>query len=184
MNGYARRVTIGIGLLLALYAAGPLWAGWHLRQAMKSRDSTALESRVDWPELRRVVKPRLAAAIREDADQSGVIGGLLKRTLGSTLSNAAIDAFLTPGNLSRLLAGRAFVLEKFPGSTPTGPAAEDTEDADDPVPPRRLRWAFFESPTRFRVESVHPKLANTRIVSILALQGISWRLVDVDIIKK
>jgi hypothetical protein len=184
MKRYAWRAAgVGAGLL-ALYMAGPLWAGWHLRQAMKSRDIAALEARVDWIELRRALKPRITAAIRDDALQSGVVGGLVKRALGATLSNTAVDTFVTPANLSRLLAGRAFLLERLPGSTKTEPPTEDVEDADDPVPPRRLRWAFFESPTRFRVESVHPKLSNARIVSILALQGVSWRLVDVDIIKK
>ena len=185
-----RKAKLGLGaagVLLALYAAGPLWAGWHLRQAMKARDVTALEARVNWAQLRGNLKPRIATAIREDADKSGAIGGLLKRAIGSAVSDTAVDTFVTPANLSRLLAGRAFILDKLPGSTkPATPQPQDSdiEDPDDPVPPRRIRWAFFESPTRFRVESVHPKLPNSRIISILALEGLGWKLVDVDIAKR
>ncbi len=174
----------GLGALAALYVAGPLWAGWHLRQAMRNRDTASLSSRVDFTALRQAMKPRLAAALRDDADKSGVVGGLLKRAIGGTISDAAVETFVTPGNLARILAGRAFVLERFPGATQPATPTEDIEDPDDPVPPRRIRWAFFESPTRFRVESMHPKVPNGRIVSILALQGLSWRLVDVDIVKR
>ncbi len=170
--------------LAVLYLAGPVWAGWNLRQAMRNRDTASLEARVDWQTLRRNMKPRLAAAIKDDADKSGVIGGLFKRAIGGTMSNAAVETFVTPGNLARILAGRAFVLERFPGASQPAPADDDPEDVDDPAPPRRIRWAFFESPTRFRVEAVNPTLPNARIVSTLALQGLSWRLIDVDIVKR
>jgi hypothetical protein len=174
----------GLIALIALYVAGPLWAGWNLRQAMRNRDTAGLQARVDWTTLRGNMKPRLAAALKDDADKSGVIGGLFKRALGGTISDAAVDTFITPGNLSRILAGRAFVINRLPGSSQPLPPDDDPEDADDPAPPRRIRWAFFESPTRFRVEAVNPKLPNARIVSTLALQGLSWRLVDVEIVKR
>jgi Protein of unknown function (DUF2939) len=184
-----RTVRIGGGILLVAcltYLAGPLWAGWQLRQAMRTRDVAAMEGRVDWPQLRANLKPRITTAINDSADASGTIGGALKRALGSVLSNTAVDTLVTPSNLSRLLAGRAFMLDRR-GSTDSKapqPVDDHAEDPDDPVPPKRVRWAFFESPTRFRVEATNPKLPNSRIVSILALQGLSWKLVDIDIVKQ
>jgi hypothetical protein len=184
MRRYAQWAAGIAAGLLALYVAGPLWAGWHLRQAMRNRDVAALEARVDFPELRRVLKPRIGAAVRADAESSGVVGGWIKRAVGATVAETAVEALVTPANLSRLLASRAFVLARFPEAMKPQMPADDPEDADDPAPPRRLRWAFFESPTRFRVETAHPRLQDGRIVSILALQGVSWRLVDVDIVKR
>ena len=176
-------------LLMLVYAAGPLWAGWQLRQAMRTRDVALLEARVDWLLLRANLKPRIADAITDNADRSGAIGGAVKRALGSVLSNTAIDTLVTPNNLNRILAGRAFMLKPSankPATDKPGPpdANDPAEDPDDPVPPKRVRWAFFESPTRFRVEAVNPKLPNSRIVTILALEGLSWKLVDIDIINK
>lgn len=189
-----RAVRIGGGVLLVAclaYLVGPLWAGWQLRQAIRTRDVAAMQSRVDWPQLRANLKPRITSAINDNADASGAIGGVLKRALGSVLSNTAVDTLVTPSNLSRILAGRAFMLERRGGTDSKGAASkvpepvDDTaEDPDDPVPPKRVRWAFFESPTRFRVEATNPKLPNSRIVSILALQGLSWKLVDIDIVKQ
>ena len=177
-------------LLAGLYTAWPLWAGWQLRQAVRTRNTVALEARVNWPLLRANLKPRLSGAIAESAAQSGAIGGAVKRALGAVVAGPAVDAFVTPANLGRILAGRAFVVEKFPGAgKPTEgvrsvPGDTASEEIDDPVPPRRLRWAFFESPTRFRVESVHPRLAPSRVAAILVLDGFSWKLADVEIVKR
>ena len=177
-------------LTAVAYLLGPLWAGWQLRQAIRTRDVAAMQTRVDWPQLRANLKPRVADAIKDNAANSGVIAGTVKRAVGSALSGTAIDALVTPGNLGRILAGRAFMLERLPASAkPSGekaptPTDDASEDPDDPVPPKRVRWAFFDSPTRFRVEALNPRLPNHRVVAILALQGISWKLVDVDIVKR
>lgn len=186
-----KKTAFGAAALLALlYVAGPLWAGWSLRQAMRARDIATLEARVDWTTLRANIKPRLAQAIRDSADTSGTVGGILKRAVGSAVSDAAVETMVTPANLSRLLAGREFALKRFPGMTKPAPdkapapSEGDPEVPDDPMPTRRLRWAFFESPTRFRVEAVQPRLPDSRVVAILGLQGFGWKLIDVDVIKK
>jgi len=184
-----RIVTIAIAIAIA-YIAWPLWSGWQLRQAVKSRDLAALETLVDWTALRANLKPRLASAVRENAEASTGMTGVLKRAIGAAAVERGVDYVVTPKNLARVLAGREFVLARMkeaPQPVPpdkNDPAKRDDADADDPqdpVPPRRLRWAFFETPTRFRIEAEHPRVPDSRIVSILALQGLSWRLVDVDL---
>ena len=185
-----RRLAIAAGIIAAVYTAWPLMAGLQLRQAIRTRDVAALERVVNWPLLRANLKPRLAGAIKDSAAQSGTIGSALKRAVGSIVGGTAVDTLVTPANLGRLLASRAFLLEKFPGTAKPGaappkpPAADDPEEVDDPMPPRRLRWAFFESPTRFRVEAAHPKIAPDRIAATLALEGFAWKLIDVEIVKR
>lgn len=139
------------------------------------------------------MKPRLVQAVRENAEASTGLSGVLKRAVGETVAGKGVDWFVTPKNLSRLLAGREFYARRIQKAAPvdgaapppagddTGndPATVDPEDPEDPMPPRRLRWAFFESPMRFRIEATHPRIANARIVSILGQQGLSWKLIDV-----
>ncbi len=188
--------VIAFGLVaLTLFLAWPLWAGWQLRQAMRTRDAASLEARVDWPVLRANLKPKLADAVRAEADKSGAVVGAVKRAIGGVLADKGVDYMVTPSNLARVLAGREFITRRAgrdPGkdaapakgakAPPASEVESDAEEPDDPMPPRRLRWAFFESPTRFRIEATHPRIPNGRVVAILALQGLSWKLADVDVV--
>ena len=190
---------IGLGIFAAalLYLAWPLASAYQLRQAVKSRDVSALEGRVDWPTLRANMKPRVAQAMRENADTSTGLGGILKRALGDRIADKGVEWLVTPQNLSRVLAGREFYARRIqrsptaqptPGTTkpgdPNDPGDDDLEDAEDPMPPKRLRWAFFESPTRFRIEATHPRVPNARIVSILGQQGWGWKLIDIQLVEQ
>lgn len=191
-----KRVLAVIAIIVIAYAAWPLVSAWQLRQALKARDLVALERQVDWSVLRANLKPRIVDAVRDNAERSTGVTGVLKRAVGAAVAERSVDFVVTPKNLSRILAGREFVLARtkggaplpIPPSQPNDPGVvvgdADVDDPQDPVPPRRLRWAFFETPTRFRIETEHPRVPNIRIVSILALQGAAWKLVDVDLLAR
>jgi hypothetical protein len=193
MNKTLMRLGAGALTVALLWLAWPLWSGFQLRQAMRHRDIATLESRVDFQTLRTNLKPKLLTAVREDAQASTGLSGWVKRALGEAVTERSIDFLVTPANLSRLLAGREFVTRRLGGpSQPTpprpqggdgnDPAYDDPEEPDDPMPPRRLRYAFFDgSPTRFRLEAVHPRFPGQRIVVHLALQGVNWRMVDISL---
>jgi hypothetical protein len=189
-----KKLVAGVLTLALLFLAWPLWSAWQLHRAMKSRDIGGLEARVDWPTLRANLKPRITQAIEDDAASSGSITGALKRAISGAVAAKGVDLLVTPQTLGRLLAGREFIaskLKKDPKdmppapkrSLPAEPASEDVEaeDPDDPMPPRRLRWAFFESFDRFRIESVHPRLKGGRMVAILGQQGLGWKLIDISV---
>jgi hypothetical protein len=167
--------------LLALaigYMAWPAWAAWELRAAVKTRDVAGIERRVDWPTLRANLKQTIAANLsQEGKGENTGLTGLMKRTLGPFVAGKVIDVAVTPETLARVLAGRMLAGEVIP-ITPAREGEATAEDVD-PLSPRRLRWAFLESPTRFRVEVADPRQPDKRIVSIFALQGLSWKLVDV-----
>lgn len=177
---------VAILLVPLAYAAWPAWAAWQLRAAVKARDLPAIESKVDWPTLRANLKRTVGDSLRDDsrAPDAGAISKAIKRTLGPMVADRLIDFAVTPANLARVLAGRAMLQERkreaSGAAAPAGSAKEAEEAAaSDPLAPRRLRWAFFESPTRFRIEVVDRYDPSRRVVSVLELQGISWKLVEV-----
>lgn len=186
-----KRLLAVVAAFALAYLAWPLWSAWQLRQAIRARDLASLETRVDWTVLRANLKPRLANAVRENAEASTGMTGVLKRAVGAAVVEHSVDLVVTPKNLARVLAGREFVLartkeppapQKPQQNDPGLPTAQDADDPQDPVPPKRLRWAFFETPARFRIEAEHPRIPGSRIVSILELRGIDWKLVDVDLV--
>jgi hypothetical protein len=174
-------------LLIPLaYAAWPAWSAWQLRAAVKARDLAAIESRVDWPTLRANLKQTIAANLEDDSKTpgSGFLTKTFKRTLGPLVANRLIDVAVTPRTLAHVLAGRLLSSEIRREMSGGGPATDDPKEAEeiarnDPLSPRRLRWAFFESPTRFRIEVADRTEPGKRVVSIFELQGAGWRLVDV-----
>jgi hypothetical protein len=190
-----KKLAAGVVVLGLLFLIWPLWSAWQLHRAMKARDIAALETRVDWPTLRANMKPRITQAIEDNAADSGSISGALKRALSGLVADKGVDLLVTPQTLGRILAGREFVagkLKKDPKEAPppvpkrTLPSTSEEEeiegeDPEDPMPPRRIRWAFFESFDRFRIESVHPRLKGGRMVAILGQQGLGWKLIDVSV---
>jgi hypothetical protein len=180
-----RKLLILPFVLVALaYAAWPAWSAWQLRAAVKARDLPAIERKVDWPVLRANLKQTVGARIA-DKSQGPDVGTFTKallRTLGSTVADVVIDTAVTPRTLAHILAGRFMLSEFTPDKTDkTPPTDKEVEEAaaSDPLAPRRLRWAFFESPRRFRIEVADVKEPHRRVVSVLELQGLAWKLVDV-----
>ena len=173
-------------VVLLGYAAWPVWSAWQLRAAVKARDAAAIEARVYWPQLRANLKRTIAANLQDDAKkpETGLLGKVLKQTVAPFVANRFIDAAVTPRTLAHVLAGRLLTSEikrDVAGGDAGSPTASEAEEiaADDPLSPRRLRWAFFESPTRFRIEVSDRTDPAKRVVSVFALQGASWKLVDV-----
>jgi hypothetical protein len=169
-------------VLLAFgYAAWPAWSAWQLRAAVKARDIPGIERRVDWPQLRANLKRTIAANLQDGtkSPDAGFLGKAVKRTLGPLVANRVIDAAVTPRTLARVLAGRLDAVEMARDATIGSEGAGDAEASNDPLSPRRLRWAFFESPIRFRIEVADRTEPGKRVVSVFALQGASWMLVEV-----
>ena len=172
-------------LLFVAYFAWPAAAAWQLRLAVKARDLPAIESKVDWKTLRANLKETVGGNLKEASGkpQHGVVTRALLRTLGPLAAGTAIELAVNPRTLASVLAGRS-LLDDIGLARPREPAlgeatGAEADDTADPLAPRRLRWMFFESPTRFRIEAVDLKMSGKRVVSILALQGASWKLVDV-----
>jgi hypothetical protein len=178
-----RKLLIIPLLLFAAYFAWPAAAAWQLRVAVKARDLPAVESKVDWGLLRANLKQTIGANLKEEGanPQRGLFASAIIRALGPLAADVAIDLAVSPQTLARVLAGRSMLEDlKTPPAVESGsPAEAESEAAADPLAPRRLRWMFFESPTRFRIEAIDLKMPGKRVVSILALQGMSWKLVDV-----
>ena len=176
------RKLLALLLLLALaYAAWPAWSAWQLRAALKARDFASIERKVDWALLRANLKQTVAAGLADDKQSPGSapLVQALNRTLGPIVADTVIETAVTPRTLVHVLAGRIVMGEIVRGVGGEPRVGREAEEDADPLAPRRLHWAFFESPTRFRVEVMNARDPDTRVVSILALQGAAWRLVDV-----
>ncbi|PYL18565.1 MAG: hypothetical protein DMF41_12050, partial [Verrucomicrobia bacterium] len=89
-------------VLLLLYGASPYFSFWRFTVAVRSGDSAAINSRVDFPAIRASLKKQLAARFTHATTSH-------KRwsKLGPTLIDAIIDAYATPDGIAALLSNPA-----------------------------------------------------------------------------
>jgi Protein of unknown function (DUF2939) len=92
-----RWVALGCVVLLLLYFASPYFSFWRFTIAVRSGDSAAISSRVDFPAVRASLKTQLVARFAH-----ATTGHKRWSKLGPTLIDAIVDAYATPDGIVAL----------------------------------------------------------------------------------
>jgi hypothetical protein len=149
-------------VLLLIYAASPYFSFWRFTTALRSGDSAALSSRMDFPAIRASLKKQLVARFTQGTTTQKRWGNL-----GPTLIDAIVDAYVSPEGIAALISNPDVLKSlKHPQQFrfPTG-KAEDWS---------KVKHAFFTGPRTFVVEQKGIKLR-------FRYTGLSWKLYDVDL---
>jgi hypothetical protein len=91
-------VLTGI-LLLLVYGASPYFSFWRFTAALRSSDSAALISRMDFPAIRASLKEQLVARFTQ-----GATGHKRWNNLGPILIDQIVDAYVTPEGIAALIS--------------------------------------------------------------------------------
>jgi hypothetical protein len=152
---------IGIVLLLA-YLASPYFSFWRFRTALRSGDSAAISSRIDFPAVRASLKKQLVARFAR-----ATTGHTRWGNLGPTLIDAIIDAYVTPEGIAALLSNPE-ALKNL--KTPREFRFELGKNEDL----SKVKYAFFTGPRSFVVDRDGIKLRFYFTAS-------GWQLHDLDL---
>jgi hypothetical protein len=148
--------------LLLVYGASPYISFWRFTAALRSGDSAALNSRMDFPAIRASLKKQLVARFTH-----GTTGHKWLNHLGPTLIDVIVDAYVTPEGIAALISNpEALKSLKRPQQFrfPTG-KPEDWS---------RVKHAFFTGPRTFTVE-------REGITLRFHFTGSGWKLYDLDL---
>jgi hypothetical protein len=148
--------------LLLVYAASPYFSFWRFTAALRSGDSAALSSRMDFPAIRASLKKQLVARFTQ-----GTTGHKWWKDLGPTLIDTIVDAYVTPEGIAALISNPEVLKSlKHPQQFrfPTG-KAEDWS---------KVKHAFFTGPRTFVVEREGIQLR-------FRFTGLGWKLYDLDL---
>jgi hypothetical protein len=166
-----RWLSLSLILLGLAYLAYPYVTAWRIDRAVTARDTTTLESLIDWPLLRERlkadVKQALVEAARDHPDNEeaeAVIGAALAALLVPTVIDSAVDEIVTPENLAANIATQELAAE---GHSPLS----------------LVRYAFFDSPTVFRVDlrdPGSPDAPGLTVLMELQADGV-WRVTTVKL---
>src|SRR6266478_1764953 len=94
-----RWVTLICVALLLAYAASPYFSFWRFRTALRSGDSAAISSHIDFPAVRASLKKQLVARFARETT-----GHKRWSNLGPTLIDAIVDAYVTPDGIAALMS--------------------------------------------------------------------------------
>jgi DUF2939 family protein len=84
---------------LLVYGGSPYYSLWRFTAALRSGDSAALSSRIDFPAIRASLKKQLVARFAQRTTTQKWWGNL-----GPTLIDAIVDAYVTPEGIVALIS--------------------------------------------------------------------------------
>lgn len=171
---------IAAGALLIAFVAWPYVTAYRLKAAVKSGDTAALADLIEFPTLRQGLKEQLnAAMLARLAAEPGGDGGLLAGlglALAGTFIDKAVDAYVTPAGVARLVAGDPLELQAGDRSA-AGEAAADGPGAEPAREPFAGAKMAYESFDRFVVTV--PGEAGKANRFVLRRRGLGWKLTDI-----
>jgi hypothetical protein len=148
--------------LLLVYGASPYFSFWRFTAALRSGDSAALSSRMDFPAIRASLKKQLVARFAQRTTTHKWWDNL-----GPTLIDTIVDAYVTPEGIAALISNPEVLKNlRHPQQFrfPTG-KAEDWS---------KVKHAFFTGPRTFVVDREGIKLR-------FRFTGSGWKLYDLDL---
>ena len=175
------------GCLLAAYATTPFYAMWTLREAIKSGNTSVIDNRVAWPTVRATLKESLAkeANLLPMAEAAGgqvkpTMWQRIKGAFGSSMLDRFIETYVTPEGLPKLFDYRRTWNEALTNEIEE-PAVESTLERIKRMW-SRVERAEFQSLTRIEVEMRDRRVADRHYVSVMELEGLTWRLTALRVI--
>ena len=157
-----RWLVLFVVFLLLVYGASPYFSFWRFTAALRSGDSVALSSRMDFPAIRASLKKQLVARFAQ-----GKATHKWWNNLGPTLIDTIIDAYVTPEGIAALISNPEVLKNlRHPQEFrfPTG-KIEDWS---------KVKHAFFTGPRTFVVDREEIKLR-------FRFTGLGWKLYDLDL---
>jgi hypothetical protein len=154
----------GLIVITALaYIAYPYWTVQRIDAAIVGRDAASLETLIDWPQVRSGLK----------AD----VRGLLSGPMGSGLDDATAQgsgATALGSMIGTMLAGS--MVDAMIDGYVSAPRVIEAWQQRGRRPIEFMRWAWFQSPSAFRVDLRADQPEVPTVSVILEFSGLSWRV--------
>lgn len=97
-----------VALALGFYVGWPAWSAYRLYQGLEAGNTDLINARVDFAEVRRGLRPRVATEIECQFDKSfkgdlatQILGAGLKQQLGPQITDTVLESVVTPQMMAR-----------------------------------------------------------------------------------
>jgi hypothetical protein len=168
--GFVGALALGAGL----YVLSPWWSLAGLTLAVQQDDRNGMQRYVDFPRVRESISAQAKEYLAEKSEGDDT-AGTLGEVIGSVIVDRAVETVVSPAGLAKLLAismearrDRAGGLGEVESRSRTARSLHDR---------LRLQWL---GPSSVRVQFFNRK--GKRITTgSLERQGLTWRLVDIEV---
>lgn len=173
-------------LVVGYLFASPYLTIYHIHQAVKNEDSTALASHIDFPSVRQSLKDQVNTQMRKELPQVTTSErGLaaLGAVLASSVVDKVVDVMVTPQGVSMLLQGKK-LKENLPWQDsaafqPIQSSELKPLSAAEKANDKRASYnGRYQSFNRFAVE-IHQAEQQAPVNIILQRQGLSWKVTQI-----
>jgi hypothetical protein len=109
-----KKLLLLVVVILALagfYVGWPAWSGYQISEALKTHDAGTLERKIDFASVRVGIRPLVASEVEKAIDRmqrdggslTGAFAAALRKDLAPRIVDAALNTFVTPDNVVRLV---------------------------------------------------------------------------------
>lgn len=201
------RILVAVAMLavaLGSYVLTPFLSAYQIRQAIRSGDTSLLETLVEWPTVRDSLKSSLTEIERkktEHATRHGIpspsLWSRIKAAATANVVDRMIDQYVTASGVVEMHQARVTLKSVTGGAvTPPAGAAALAGDALDPMADRadenaisrfarfwsRVRRAEFKSLGLIELEVADRKVPERRYVGTMEFRGLGWKLTRLEIL--
>lgn len=161
-------VIIGV-IVLAYIVAAPHITVHNLKNAAQAHDGEALGDQIDFPTLRQNLKDQLNGFLHTNEDPQREENALvaIAAAIGSVIADRAVDAYVTPDALTRLMSS-----EDHHASTSTN---NGTTEESKPFENIRTAYAGWD---RFVITTLDED-DEEGAQFVLSRRGLGWKLTNI-----
>ena len=167
------KLVVGLAaILIAGYVvASPLITVYQMKSAAEKNDGEALSEHIEFPSLRQSIKDQVNAMFVEklenDKNLKGNAFAGLAMVFAGALVEKAVDVYVTPAGISKIMAGEMVSL---------GELGQSSEGKTKKEPFKNASFSY-ESTDKFVVTVANKSEEPVRF--ILRRQGLNWKLTDI-----
>lgn len=157
-------IAVAVVLALGYVIAAPYLTAYRIQSAADAGDSAGVAEHIDFESVRESLRPQVQDRVAEGAAHAaGGDAGLAAAlgTAGGALADRAVDAYVTPEGITRLVQGE---------TDPSGPVAQRLE--------RIEATAGYRSLNRFAVVLADPASGDD-VELIFERRGLGWKVTEV-----
>lgn len=157
-----KKIILGLSVLVVVYICTPYYSTWQIFQAIKTGSAEKMRDYIDFPKVKSSLKQQINVAVEEQVEEDPMAGAMLKMFM--PMMEIAVDEYIKPERIAEFIKNGKLQPRK----------SSKLKAKEKPVKTDLSWFAFFDTPTRFRISM-------NDLTLYMDLQDWHWQITSVGI---